>query len=191
MYPNKFQRDHKKQVHLHGAKTTTMYRTVCTLTCVEAFSWWSLTSIQYCYRLSPLKPLQFPRVEAVHQALRPSTNRWILVILNKIKKSFFKYFHWWVRWHTLVTRPCLFPQKKFLGNEVAPTFAIIVRAIKADKVLGYKLAVYLDKLASRLQVILASLATNDNWKLCADGVLLSKHKVTVKHCLVYIIDLRT
>ncbi|XP_049442919.1 vitellogenin-1-like isoform X2 [Epinephelus fuscoguttatus] len=74
----------------------------------------------------------------------------------------------------------IYKQKKFLGNEVAPTFAIIVRAIKADKVLGYKLAVYLDKLASRLQVILASLATNDNWKLCADGVLLSKHKVTAK-----------
>ncbi|XP_035508778.1 vitellogenin-like [Morone saxatilis] len=72
-------------------------------------------------------------------------------------------------------------QNKFLGNEVAPTFAIIVRAMRADKnVLGYQLAVYLDRPTTRLQIILAALAANNNWKLCADGALLSKHKVTAK-----------
>ncbi|XP_051232512.1 vitellogenin isoform X3 [Dicentrarchus labrax] len=72
-------------------------------------------------------------------------------------------------------------QNKFLGNEVAPTFAIIVRAIRADKkLLGYQLAVYLDRPTTRLQIILAALAADNNWKLCADGALLSKHKVTAK-----------
>lgn len=31
-----------------------------------------------------------------------------------------------------------------------------------------------------MQLIVSSIAENDNWKLCADGVLLSKHKVTTK-----------
>uniref|UniRef100_A0A8C4IXH1 Phosvitin n=1 Tax=Dicentrarchus labrax TaxID=13489 RepID=A0A8C4IXH1_DICLA len=74
-----------------------------------------------------------------------------------------------------------FVGNKFLGNEVAPTFAIIVRAIRADKkLLGYQLAVYLDRPTTRLQIILAALAADNNWKLCADGALLSKHKVTAK-----------
>lgn len=82
------------------------------------------------------------------------------------------------------------PQNKFLGKEEAPLFAIIVRAVRADnKVVGYQLAVYLDKPNTRLQIILAALAADNNWKLCADGVLLSKHKVTVRHCLSKIIDL--
>ncbi|XP_070764345.1 vitellogenin-1-like [Enoplosus armatus] len=75
----------------------------------------------------------------------------------------------------------IYRKNKFLGNEVSPTFAIIVRAVRADKkVLGYQLAVYLDKPTSRLQIILAALAADNNWKLCADGVLLSKHKITAK-----------
>lgn len=74
----------------------------------------------------------------------------------------------------------MFPQNKFLGKEVAPLFAIIVRAVRADnKVMGYQLAVYLDRPTARLQIILAALAADNKWKLCADGVLLSKHKVTV------------
>ncbi|KAM8746385.1 vitellogenin-1-like [Acanthopagrus schlegelii] len=72
-------------------------------------------------------------------------------------------------------------QNKFLGNEAPPAFAIIIRAVRADnKVMGYQLAVYLDKPSTRLQIILAALAADNNWKLCADGALLSKHKVTAK-----------
>ncbi|KAM8874526.1 vitellogenin-like isoform 2-T2 [Spinachia spinachia] len=75
----------------------------------------------------------------------------------------------------------IYKQNKFLGNEVAPTFAIIFRAIRADKeMMGYELAVYLDKLTSRLQIILAALAADDTFKICADGVLFSEHKVTAK-----------
>nr|AVA30492.1 vitellogenin Aa [Scatophagus argus] len=75
----------------------------------------------------------------------------------------------------------IYRRNKFLGNEVAPTFAIIFRAVRADKKMqGYQLAVYLDKPTARLQIILAALAAENNWKFCADGVLLSNHKVTAK-----------
>ncbi|XP_051550339.1 vitellogenin-like [Myxocyprinus asiaticus] len=72
-------------------------------------------------------------------------------------------------------------QAKFLGNSVPPVFAIIVRAVRVDqKLLGYQLAVYFDKPTARVQLIISSIAENDNLKICADGVLLSKHKVTAK-----------
>ncbi|XP_041646657.1 vitellogenin-1-like [Cheilinus undulatus] len=75
----------------------------------------------------------------------------------------------------------IYSKNKFLGSEVAPTFAVIFRAVRADqKVFGYELAVYLEKPTSRLQIILADLATDSNWKLCADGVVLGMHKVTAK-----------
>lgn len=51
--------------------------------------------------------------------------------------------------------------------------------------MGYQLAVYSDKPSTRLQIILAALAADNNWKLCADGAMLSKHKVTVRYCLAY------
>lgn len=78
------------------------------------------------------------------------------------------------------------PQNKFLGNEAAPTFAIIFRAVRADnKMQGYQLAAYLDRPTARIQIILAALAADSNWKFCVDGVVLSKHKVTVRTCLAY------
>uniref|UniRef100_A0A8C1RV47 Vitellogenin 2 n=1 Tax=Cyprinus carpio TaxID=7962 RepID=A0A8C1RV47_CYPCA len=70
---------------------------------------------------------------------------------------------------------------KYLGNAVPPVFAIIARAVRVDhKLLGYQLAAFFDKPTARVQLIVSSIAENDNWKLCADGVLLSKHKVTVR-----------
>uniref|UniRef100_A0A8C2GGT2 Vitellogenin 2 n=1 Tax=Cyprinus carpio TaxID=7962 RepID=A0A8C2GGT2_CYPCA len=72
-------------------------------------------------------------------------------------------------------------QAKYLGNAVPPVFAIIARAVRVDhKLLGYQLAAFFDKPTARVQLIVSSIAENDNWKLCADGVLLSKHKVTTK-----------
>nr|AIY22508.1 vitellogenin [Rhodeus uyekii] len=72
-------------------------------------------------------------------------------------------------------------QNKYLGNSVPPVFAVIVRTVKDDhKMLGYQLAAFFDKPSARVQLIVSSIAENDNWKLCADGVLLSKHKVTSK-----------
>ncbi|KAL1251198.1 hypothetical protein QQF64_018994 [Cirrhinus molitorella] len=72
-------------------------------------------------------------------------------------------------------------QAKYLGNTLLPVVAIIARAVRVDhKLLGYQLAAFFDKPAARVQLIVSSIAENDNWKLCADGVLLSKHKVTTK-----------
>lgn len=59
--------------------------------------------------------------------------------------------------------------------------ALIFRAVKANKrVVGYQLAAYLDKPNARLQIVVANLSSESNWKFCADGVVLSKHKVTVR-----------
>nr|BAD93695.1 vitellogenin [Verasper moseri] len=75
----------------------------------------------------------------------------------------------------------IYQKNKYLGKEATPVFAIILRAIRADKkMMGYELSVYLDKPTARIQLILAALAADDNWKLCADGVLLSKFKVNAK-----------
>uniref|UniRef100_A0A4W6F771 Uncharacterized protein n=1 Tax=Lates calcarifer TaxID=8187 RepID=A0A4W6F771_LATCA len=75
----------------------------------------------------------------------------------------------------------IYRQNKFLVNEAAPTFAIIFRAVRADnKMQGYQLAAYLDRPTARIQIILAALAADSNWKFCVDGVVLSKHKVTAK-----------
>lgn len=55
------------------------------------------------------------------------------------------------------------------------------RAVRADhKLLGYQAAAYLDKANWRLQTIISALAETDNWKMCADGVILSKFKVMVR-----------
>uniref|UniRef100_A0A667Z737 Vitellogenin-like n=1 Tax=Myripristis murdjan TaxID=586833 RepID=A0A667Z737_9TELE len=48
------------------------------------------------------------------------------------------------------------------------------------KMQGYQITAYLDKPTARVQFIIAALAEADNWKFCADGALLSKHKVTAK-----------
>ncbi|CAM4655355.1 unnamed protein product [Leuciscus chuanchicus] len=72
-------------------------------------------------------------------------------------------------------------QAKYLGDAVPPVFAAIARVVRVDhKLLGYQLAAFFDKPTARVQLVVSSIAENDNWKLCADGVLLSKHKVTSK-----------
>ncbi|XP_052445688.1 vitellogenin-like [Carassius gibelio] len=72
-------------------------------------------------------------------------------------------------------------QTKFLGNSGSPVFAVIARAVRADhKLLGYQLAAYFDKPTARVQIVVSSIAENDNLKICVDGAVLSKHKVTAK-----------
>ncbi|KAI4894774.1 hypothetical protein NFI96_013551, partial [Prochilodus magdalenae] len=68
---------------------------------------------------------------------------------------------------------------KLLGDAVPPVVAIIARAVRSDRALGFQIAAYLDKPTSRAQIVLASIADN-KWKLCADGVLPSRHKVSAK-----------
>ncbi|XP_052445691.1 vitellogenin-like [Carassius gibelio] len=72
-------------------------------------------------------------------------------------------------------------QAKFLGNSGSPVFAVIARAVRADhKLLGYQLAAYFDKPTARVQIVVSSIAENDNLKICVDGAVLSKHKMTAK-----------
>ncbi|KAM6921977.1 vitellogenin-1-like [Xenentodon cancila] len=74
----------------------------------------------------------------------------------------------------------IYRKDKFLGNEAA-TFVAIFRAVRADKRMqGYQLSAYLDKTSARLQIVLAPLSPEYNWKICVDGVVLSKHKITTK-----------
>ncbi|XP_030640291.1 vitellogenin-like isoform X1 [Chanos chanos] len=69
-------------------------------------------------------------------------------------------------------------QNQYLGDTIPPSFAIIFRIVRTDRtVFGYQVAGYMDKATKRVQVILSSLAANDNWKMSVDGVLLSMHKV--------------
>ncbi|XP_042567868.1 vitellogenin isoform X2 [Cyprinus carpio] len=69
-------------------------------------------------------------------------------------------------------------QSRFLGDSVPPVVAIIARVVRVDrKLLGYQLTAYLDMPTSRVQIIVVSIAVKNNWKMCADGVLLSKHNV--------------
>ncbi|KAI7791431.1 putative vitellogenin [Triplophysa rosa] len=70
---------------------------------------------------------------------------------------------------------------RFLGESVPPLFAIIAQVVRVDhKLSGYQLAAYLDKPTSRVQIIVASIAEKDNWKMIVDGVLLSKRKAAAK-----------
>ena len=72
-------------------------------------------------------------------------------------------------------------QAKYLANAIAPAVTVLIRAVRADhKVQGYQIAAYFDKATARLQVIIANLAENDHYRICADGVLLSNHKLMVK-----------
>uniref|UniRef100_A0A8C1PXW0 Vitellogenin 5 n=1 Tax=Cyprinus carpio TaxID=7962 RepID=A0A8C1PXW0_CYPCA len=70
---------------------------------------------------------------------------------------------------------------QYLAPHVPPVFAVIARAVRVDhKLLGYQLAAYFDKPTARVQIVVSSIAENDNLKICVDGALLSKHKVTAK-----------
>ncbi|KPP59788.1 vitellogenin 1-like, partial [Scleropages formosus] len=72
-------------------------------------------------------------------------------------------------------------RSRFLGDSVPPGAVVIIRAVRGnDKRQGYQIAAYMDKADVRVQVIMAALAENDNWKMCADGIQLSMHKVMAK-----------
>nr|XP_061832120.1 vitellogenin-2-like isoform X2 [Nerophis lumbriciformis] len=75
----------------------------------------------------------------------------------------------------------IYKNAKYLANAVNPSVTILIRAVRADqKVQGYQISAYFDKATSRLQVILANLAEKNNWRICADGVMLSDHKLMAK-----------
>uniref|UniRef100_A0AAY4E1K3 Vitellinogen beta-sheet shell domain-containing protein n=1 Tax=Denticeps clupeoides TaxID=299321 RepID=A0AAY4E1K3_9TELE len=72
-------------------------------------------------------------------------------------------------------------EAKYLGENLDPVAVVILRAVKADKKIhGYQAAAYVDHAADRAQIIINALAEDNNWKMCADAVLLSKHKIMAK-----------
>uniref|UniRef100_A0AAY4DZ75 Phosvitin n=1 Tax=Denticeps clupeoides TaxID=299321 RepID=A0AAY4DZ75_9TELE len=75
----------------------------------------------------------------------------------------------------------IYSKAKYLGENLDPVAVVILRAVKADKKIhGYQAAAYVDHAADRAQIIINALAEDNNWKMCADAVLLSKHKIMAK-----------
>ncbi|XP_060889626.1 vitellogenin 2 [Labrus mixtus] len=75
----------------------------------------------------------------------------------------------------------IYKKAKYLAKEVSPIVTILVRAVRADKKpQGYQFTAYFDRATARLQIILANLAENDHYRICADAMMLSKHKLMAK-----------
>nr|XP_021325376.1 vitellogenin [Danio rerio]XP_021330153.1 vitellogenin [Danio rerio] len=72
-------------------------------------------------------------------------------------------------------------ETRSLVDSVPPVVAIIGRVVRVDhKLLGYQLTAYVDRPNSRVQMIVVSIAAKDNWKMCADAVLMSKQTIVAK-----------
>lgn len=65
-----------------------------------------------------------------------------------------------------------------------PYVTIILRAVRSDhKLQGYQITAYFNKQERRVQIILTNLAESENWRMRADAVLLSDHKMAVSALL--------
>lgn len=104
-------------------------------------------------------------------------------IYNKVSqqtKPFQTCFWFDISKLSLISISCLHFKDKYLANCVKPALTIIIRVVRADKkVQGYQIAAYFDRATARVQLIFAYLAEEDHYRICADGVMLSKHKLKV------------
>ena len=58
---------------------------------------------------------------------------------------------------------------------------ILVRAVRSDyRMQGYQVTAYLDKPSYTVQIVLAPLAAAEKWKICATGIVPSRHLVSVR-----------
>ncbi|KAM9831430.1 vitellogenin 2 [Neosynchiropus ocellatus] len=72
----------------------------------------------------------------------------------------------------------IYNKAKYLASAATPVMTVIIRAVRVhQKDQGYQLAAYFDRQTSRVQLIIANLAEDDHWRMCADGIMLSNHKL--------------
>lgn len=71
-----------------------------------------------------------------------------------------------------------------MARTVHPFVTILIRAVRSDhKQQGYQITAYINKEDKRVQIIVANLAEEENWRMCMDTVLLSNHKMMVSALL--------
>lgn len=75
---------------------------------------------------------------------------------------------------------------KYLADILPPAAAILIRAIRSDKIpRGYQITAYVKEDDKRVELIVENLSAKQHWRICADGMMRgNKLKVRKKKELV-------